>query len=258
MRPFDGPNLTKVLRATPFPYVHFYKSIDSTNLEAYRLALEGAPEGTVVIAEEQTKGRGRVSHSWQSPPKGNFYGSFLLRPDMPPKDAPLLTLVAGVAVAELLSSFCAAEIKWPNDIIVKGKKICGILTEGKTTASKVEFVIIGIGINVNMVYADMPEELKSKATSLIIETGQVIDLLKLTEGLANGLGKWYKVFILQGFGCIKEQWEKYAKRSGRIRATYGQETLSGNILGIDNEGCLMIQDDTGKVHKITSGDIFFE
>lgn len=258
MSAFDSSTLTHALRETPFPYVHFYRSIDSTNLEAYRLALKGAPEGTVVIAEEQTKGKGRINRSWQSPPKGNFYGSFILRPEMPPKNVPTLTLVSGVAVAELLSSFCPAEIKWPNDILVKGKKICGILTECKTTASKVDFVIIGIGINVNMTYVDLPDEIKSTATSLIMETGQEIDLVKLTEKLANGLGKWYKVFVYQGFERIKGEWERYAKTSGKIRATYGKDTLRGNIIGIDNDGCLIIQNDKGEIHRLTAGDILFE
>jgi BirA family biotin operon repressor/biotin-[acetyl-CoA-carboxylase] ligase len=142
--------------------IEYFEELESTNTEALRLALENAPEGTVVIADGQSEGRGRLDRIWESPPSKNLYLSVVLRPDIPAASASLIPLMVGVAVADVISKYCPGRVrlKWPNDVLIDGRKICGILTEMRTRADRVHFIIAGIGVNINMRKLDFPREIR--------------------------------------------------------------------------------------------------
>lgn len=260
MTPYDERSLCLVTRASLFRYVIFHPCLSSTNIEAYRLAMEGAPEGTVVIADEQTAGRGRLNRTWRSPRGVNFYGSFILRPPIPPDRAPQLTLVAGLAVAELLSLYRPGHvtIKWPNDILIDGRKLCGILTEMRARG-EVEFVIVGIGININMKREDFPEDIRETATSLRDVCGVDIDRVEMVGKLVDNLEKWYRVFTRDGFRAIRDPWNVYAGLTGKvIRVIYKDEVETGTALGLDEKGHIVMRDGAGVIRHITAGDVYVE
>ena len=162
-------------------------SIDSTNLLAAELARGGAEEGTAVLAEQQTAGRGRLGRSWVSPARLNLYCSVVLRPAIPPLEVPRLTLVAGVAVAEAILATAAvpARIKWPNDVLIDGRKVAGVLTELEAEADRVRFVVVGIGVNLNATAGDFPPELRDKATSLALASGAPVGRVAFTARLLS-------------------------------------------------------------------------
>ncbi|MDI9569268.1 MAG: biotin--[acetyl-CoA-carboxylase] ligase [Pseudomonadota bacterium] len=244
-------------RKLGFP-VRYFPEIDSTNLLAWRLAGEGAPEGAAVVADAQLQGRGRLNRSWISPPGANVYVSLVLRPLIAPAAAPQLTLVAGVAVAELLSGWIPAgvRIKWPNDILIAGKKACGILTEMKSAAAAVDFIILGIGINVNMNREDFEPSLQETATSLKIAAGRPFDRLEVISALFSHLETWYRVFLSRGFPGVRETWLRHADILGRpIRATFKEEARTGVVTGIDADGTLIMKDTAGIIRRVLAGDI---
>ena len=238
--------------------IHFFPAIDSTNVKAHELALNGAAEGEVVIAEAQSRGRGRMTRVWQSPVGRNLYASVILRPPLPPSAAPQITLTAGIAVAELLSPYCPGRvaIKWPNDILIDGKKICGILTEMKSSAAGVDFVILGIGININMSREDFDPELRETATSLKIETGGTVDRLTLAGNLFALIEKWYIVLIEEGFKGLRHVFLAYTEMMGkRIQVVFNQEIETGVAVGIDDDGTIVMQDQAGAIRRVTAGDV---
>jgi len=237
--------------------LYYYPEIGSTNDEAYRLGLEGAPEGTVVIADMQTKGKGRLQRVWHSPAGINLYTSIILRPQIKTAAAPQISLVAGVAVTELLGQFCPGrvELKWPNDVLINGKKICGILAQMKTEADQIDFVVVGIGMNVNIRQDQFPADITDIATSLWAETGREISREDLIISLYEIFAKWYKKLLQDGFASIKERWLHYAAMIGRnVQISYFNETLTGKALGIDDSGALILFDSHGKTINITAGD----
>jgi BirA family transcriptional regulator, biotin operon repressor / biotin---[acetyl-CoA-carboxylase] ligase len=239
--------------------VEFCEKIDSTNNLACRLAREGAPEGAVVVADAQAKGKGRLNRVWQSPPAANLYVSIILRPEIEAAAAPQLTLVAGLAVAEILSRYCpeGVTIKWPNDILIRGKKICGILTEMKSSPAGVDFIILGIGININMTRDDFEPSLRDTATSLQIETGDIINRLDVICTLFNSLEKWYRLFLRRGFPGVRDAWLRYADILGRpIRVVFREDTQTGVVLGIDDDGTIVMKDADGMTQRVIAGDIY--
>ncbi len=239
--------------------VHFLDSIDSTNNYATLLASRGAYEGEVVISDCQTAGRGRLrGRVWHSPPGVNLYTSVILRPDVAPESAPGLTLVAGVAVAELLNLYCPVSLKWPNDILANGKKISGILTEMRGFGSKIDFVVIGIGINVNMDPSNIEEGIRSVSTSLKEQTSKDISRLELAAALYCSLGKWYRVFIEDGFASVRDSWLQSSDMVGKMVEVTGggcDFPQRGICKGIDDEGILMLLDDENRTVYVRSGDI---
>jgi BirA family biotin operon repressor/biotin-[acetyl-CoA-carboxylase] ligase len=237
--------------------IHFYPDIDSTNTEAFNLAAAGAPEGTVVIADSQTKGRGRMQRVWHSPSGSNIYTSLILRPNLKPDRVPQISILAGVAVAEIMDNFCPGmvNLKWPNDVLLNGKKVCGILAQMKTSASRVDFIILGIGINININYNRLPQDIKNSATSLAIETDRKISRQELIIDLYENLAKWYKKLIADGFSTVKEKWLSMAPMIGkRVQITSGDEVISGKALGIDEQGSLLLLTAEGRKIKISAGD----
>jgi BirA family biotin operon repressor/biotin-[acetyl-CoA-carboxylase] ligase len=238
--------------------IRYFNVIDSTNLYAAKVAHQGMPEGTVIIADCQTKGRGRLNRVWQSPPGRNLYTSIILRPPVEPSIAPQLTLLAGVAVADALSLYCDRQptLKWPNDVQVRGKKICGILTEMRTSGASVEYVVIGIGINLNMRRDEFHEDFRETSTSVREENGADISRVAFASDLYGSVERWYGEYRRNGFEPIRDTWLTYAGIVGRqIRVNRPDVIQKGTVLGIDEYGALLIHDDEKNVKRVLSGDI---
>ncbi|MFJ7975319.1 biotin--[acetyl-CoA-carboxylase] ligase [Peribacillus sp. NPDC096379] len=238
--------------------IHYEESVDSTQKIANRLANGGAAEGTIVIAEEQTLGKGRLSRNWHSPKFTGIWMSLILRPKIPFHEAPQLTLLAAVAVAQAIEDVTdlSPEIKWPNDLLIKGKKVTGILTELQAESDRIHSVIVGIGVNVNQKLSDFPEELQNTATSLFIESGKSISRSTLIQQILRNMEKLYSTYLKHGFNPVKLLWESYAVSLGKeLKATTVNETIIGKALGITDSGVLLLEDKTGKVHHIYSADI---
>lgn len=236
--------------------VHFFPTIDSTQHQAHALAKEGAPEGTVVIADEQVGGKGRLGRVWHSPPSTGIAMSLLLRPKLELHRCPQLTLLAAVALVEAIreETDLPVMIKWPNDILLNGKKICGILTELNAESDCINYLIIGMGINVNT--PSFPEEIGQIATSLMLEKGEPVKRVKLIQNILGKLEYLYEQYLEEGFAPIKARWESHAISVGKrvtIRQLSG--TMVGLALGIDDDGVLLVQKDDGKIEKVYSADI---
>jgi len=235
----------------------FLREIGSTNDLAKELAGYGANEGTVVVAEKQTAGRGRLSRGWVSP-KGGLWFSVVLRPELKPAEAVGLVFVAGLAVAEVLHELYAvkAETKWPNDVLVKGRKVCGILTEMNTTGEKVNYVTVGIGVNANFdVEKAFPEELRANATSLENELGRKVRLEELFKALLEKLENIYELFLKEGFAPVLGKWKKYAGFLGcQVEVTSETEKLVGLALDVANDGALVVRLEDGTVKRVFVGN----
>jgi BirA family transcriptional regulator, biotin operon repressor / biotin---[acetyl-CoA-carboxylase] ligase len=237
---------------------HYFHELDSTNTYARRLAQQGAPEGEVVIAEQQTRGRGRLGRSWVSPPYVNVYFSVLLRPVLPPVHAPQITLTAAVALADSVAAFISQSpvIKWPNDILVSGQKLAGILTESSCTSERIEFVILGIGVNVNFPRELMGDGIREQATSLMEAGQKTVSREALLRRLIQDLDRCYGILQESGFGAIAPRWEAYfGHREKKVRVDMGDGVLIGKAKGIDRDGALIVEDDGGVLHQIIAGDV---
>ncbi|MBA4396024.1 MAG: biotin--[acetyl-CoA-carboxylase] ligase [Syntrophus sp. (in: bacteria)] len=256
---FTQETLSAHLKRNPFiAEAHYFETVGSTNTIACHLALAGAREGEVVVADAQTKGRGRLDRVWQSPPGINLYTSLILRPRIEPAMAPQITLMAGVAVAELFSDCCpgGVTIKWPNDVLIGGRKACGILTEMKAAAGSLDFIILGIGLNINMDREDFDPSLRETATSLKIQTGKTLHRLDMISKLFDLIEKWYKVFLDAGFPGLREAWLRYADILGkRINVVYKDESQTGIVTGIDDDGTILMQREDGVAERVIAGDV---
>lgn len=236
----------------------FLREVGSTNDYAKELASYGAPEGTVVIAETQKAGRGRLGREWVSP-KGGLYFSIVLRPKLIASEAVGLVFVAGLAVAKVLNEVYGlkAETKWPNDVLVNGKKICGILSEMNITREKVNYAIIGIGINVNIdVEKRFQGQLKAVVTSIENELGRGVKLEELFVVLLEKLENLYELFLKEGFNPILEVWKSYAGFLGKQVVVTGEtKRLCGLALDVDGDGALVVRLEDGAVKRVFVGDI---
>ena len=236
---------------------HFFK-VDSTNRVAMDLGHAGEPEGTVVIAEEQTAGRGRAGHSWHSERATGLYFTVLLRPKISPVQASLLTMMAGLSAFSAIraQNDIEADLKWPNDILVGGKKLGGILTEMHAEPNQIRFVIVGIGINVNQ--EKFPADLSAIATSLRVETGRPQSRLELLVRLLREFGTDYNQFIAKGSESVIRNFETVSSftRGERVRVTHGQEGFVGVTDGLSAEGFLRVRPD-GRNEAVTviAGDV---
>jgi BirA family biotin operon repressor/biotin-[acetyl-CoA-carboxylase] ligase len=236
----------------------YFKETDSTNVRAKYLAGDGAPEGTVVVAEKQTQGRGRRGRSWFSPPGKGIYTSIVLRPPIPPNEAPKLTLMASVAVAEALMSLTSLKvnIKWPNDILIKGRKVAGILTEISTEMDRIDYVIIGVGVNVNTPRKGLPPDIRHTATSVFMETGKAFPRIALLRAYLEWLEIYYETFKTKGFDPILNRWKHLADIIGRkISVDLMDSVRVGKVLDVDKDGFLILQDRRGTIERIISGDV---
>jgi BirA family biotin operon repressor/biotin-[acetyl-CoA-carboxylase] ligase len=236
--------------------IHYYPEVDSTNEVAKRLAQEGVPEGTIVIAESQRRGRGRRGKKWLSP-SGGVWMTIILRPDIPPSKAPQLTLVTGVAVAETLDQECRLDvgIKWPNDILIGEKKVCGILTEASANPQGLEYVVVGIGIDLNVDVNNFPPELREGATSLKHELEKEISGAKLVQQFLSNFEKLYNDFKTGKFPEILNQWRRLSKTIGTSVEVHKKgRIVRGEAVGINKEGVLILETDDGSLRKIISGE----
>lgn len=240
--------------------VHFLEQTDSTNSVAMALAREGAPAGTVVVAESQSAGRGRLARQWFSPAGSGLYASLILRPTLPLHDLPRITMAAGVALCRAVARATGVtpQLKWPNDLLLQGRKCGGILTETDgLLAAGPPLVILGMGLNVNTPLAVFPAELRDKVTSLAATTGQEFLRGPLLEALAEEVEA--VVHRLEGgdFAGILAEWRQHDGLLGQRLAwcTPQHTVVTGVSLGPDQEGRLHIRDEQGTIHEILSGDL---
>jgi BirA family biotin operon repressor/biotin-[acetyl-CoA-carboxylase] ligase len=236
--------------------IHLFPEAVSTNTLAMEMAAKGALDGTVVIAETQTGGKGRLGRTWISP-KGNLYISVILRPEVPPHKAPLITLMGAVAAAATIQQQLdvQAGIKWPNDILISGKKAAGLLTEMRAEPDRVKHVVLGIGINVNMDMAELPAPLRKLSTTLSTETGKKIDRALFLQQFLAQLDQWYQVFLKSGAKVV-EAWEMFNTTVGNRVAVSGPgETFEGMAQGIDADGRLILKLDDGTLRQVAAGDV---
>ncbi|HHY42709.1 MAG TPA: biotin--[acetyl-CoA-carboxylase] ligase [Thermoanaerobacterales bacterium] len=235
--------------------IYYCQVTKSTNDDAKKIAQEGAQSGTLVIAEKQQGGRGRMGRSWDSP-AGGLWLSIVLRPELSPVDAPKLTIMSAVAVAEAIvqATGICAKIKWPNDILIDGKKVCGILTEMSAEMDAVNYVVIGIGINVNN--DDFPDELKDKSTSLRQIKGEQISRIKVLTALLENLEQYYIEAENEGFEKIFEKWRALCVNLGRKVKIIGKiDGFEGTAIDIDASGALLVKTLDGQIKKVVSGDV---
>lgn len=238
--------------------IHYEETVESTQKIAHRMASEDAPEGTVIIAEEQLSGRGRMARKWHSPKYSGIWMSMILRPNIPLSNAPQLTLLAAVSIVQAIEEMTdlVPDIKWPNDVLISGKKVTGILTELQAEADRIHSIIIGIGINVNQKLEDFPAEIQDIATSLFIEKKDTVSRAELIRTILKNFENLYTMYLEQGFLPIKLLWEGYASSIGKyIKARTLTNTIEGIALGITDDGVLKLEDQTGFIHHIYSADI---
>lgn len=235
---------------------HFFKT-DSTNRVALELGHAGEPEGAVVLAEEQTAGRGRAGRAWVSDRATGLYVTLLLRPKLAPVQAPLLTMMAGLSARSAVQTLTGlvVDLKWPNDLLIGGKKAGGILTEMHAEPGQIRFVIVGIGLNVNQ--EKFSGELVETATSLRIETGKAQSRMELLVRLLREFESDYNRLLREGVASVVERFEAvstYAKGK-RVRVTNGTESYAGTTAGLGPEGLLQVQRDDGKIMTVIAGDV---
>lgn len=236
----------------------FFETVGSTNTAAMGFAEKGYPDGTVIIADAQTRGKGRLGRTWVSPPGKNLYMSVILKPEIPPTDATILTLMTAVACASAVKKLTSipVSIKWPNDLIVGNKKLCGILTEIRADMDRISTAVIGIGININLETQDMPDDIKTLATSIKLETGEPQSRTVFAVEILKGIDKWYDVLIRLGKKIIIEEWLQLSSTIGQtVTVTTGNTVLTGIAEGIDNEGMLILKLPDASFKKISAGDL---
>jgi len=235
---------------------HFFKT-DSTNRVAMELGYAGEPEGTVVMAEEQSAGRGRSGRTWHSERGTGLYFTVLLRPRLSPAQAPLLTMLAGISAHAAITAQTGLvpELKWPNDLMLNGKKLGGILTEMHAEPNAVRFVIVGIGINVNQ--ERFPTVLTGVATSIRKETGRMSYRLEFLVRLLTQFESDYNRFLQEGPGFVVERFESVSSfaRGRRVRVDTGADTYAGTTAGLSPEGLLLVARDNGPVVTVIAGDV---
>lgn len=232
--------------------------IDSTNDLARKYLEEGALEGLVLMAESQTHGRGRMGRSWASSPGTGIYMSVLLKPKIQPQRLSQLTLLAGLAVVQAINEFTSrkAQLKWPNDILLNGKKCSGILSEYHAMQNGENAVIIGIGVNANHSQNDFPEDLRPIATSLKIETGSPIDRQTLATALIRHLDQEYHAFLREENPDVIKKWTDHSEMFGKnISVTKGKSVIHGTALRLDAGGRLMIRLKNGEEMAFDSGEV---
>lgn len=258
--------------------VSYKKETGSTNIDCKLLAGQGAPHGTLAVTDTQVSGRGRRGRSWQSPAGTSVYMSLLCRPDFSPDKAPMLTLVMGLSVAEAVErcTGLAAKIKWPNDVVVNGKKICGILTEMEMglETKEIQYLVIGVGVNVNNGFEEMvktgeiekarkavfPEELLDKATSLFLESkekDQKISRAVLVQYVMEAFEKNYELFLeTQDLSLLRERYNEYlVNRGAAVKVLDPKGEYTGIAREIDEAGDLLVKTEDGKVKKVYSGEV---
>ena len=237
--------------------VEYLQEVDSTNTRAKQMAESGAPHGLLVVAECQTMGKGRRGRSWVSPPGANIFMSLLLRPEIEPTDASMLTLVAAMAVTDGIRKVTGLEtgIKWPNDVVIDGKKVCGILTEMSTEFERINYVVPGIGINVNQ--EEYPEERRATATSLKLALGRTVKRSELIGCVMEAFERYYGIFLetMDLSGLMDEYNGMLVNKGREVRVLAPKNEYTGVSLGINRTGELLVRTEDGSVREVLSGEV---
>jgi BirA family biotin operon repressor/biotin-[acetyl-CoA-carboxylase] ligase len=234
----------------------FFNSLNSTNKMAQDLAKDGEDEGTLVVSRIQEEGYGRMNRTWLSP-EGGLWFSLILRPGFEPRNAPKITLMAGVAVAKALSLTFGldARIKWPNDVLIRGKKVCGILTEMRTSVTEINYIVLGIGLNANFDVKELPKEFSPQSTTLKQELGEEIDLTQLLLNIVDELEQNYQLLVSQGSSKILNLWREYSDTLGKnVRITTNQDSFEGIAVDLDETGALLIESKENEIQRFFAGD----
>ncbi|MBO8136983.1 MAG: biotin--[acetyl-CoA-carboxylase] ligase [Desulfotomaculum sp.] len=237
--------------------IHRYR-VDSTNDAAKELARNGAKEGTLVITEQQTSGKGRLGRRWHSAYGKDILMSVILRPEINPAEIPQVSMMSAVAAARAVEHTCQLEpgIKWPNDLLVEGRKLSGILVEMGAEIDRVKYVVLGIGINVNSTSSDWPDDIKHKTTSIHQVKGTAVSRLKLLQNLLEELEQLYEIWQKQGFQPILELWRQLCvSKNCPARVDTIRKSYTGWIDGVNENGELLLRLDDGKIIPFSSGDV---
>jgi BirA family biotin operon repressor/biotin-[acetyl-CoA-carboxylase] ligase len=240
--------------------VYHFRSVSSTNQVAQDLGRRGYPEGTLVVAEEQTAGRGRWQRSWWSPPETGIWLSLVLRPQLAPYRVSQITLVAGVSCVRAIDACLGLRpgIKWPNDIVYDGRKLCGILVEMEAAAEQVHFLVIGIGINVNQELEEFPEEIRDSAISLGMIAGRRVERLLLVQRFLEAFEEDYDHYCRDGFAAARQAWLSCQVTLGKaVRVQAGREEFTGEACGLDDDGSLLVRLGSGQVRRCIAGEVTF-
>jgi len=240
------------------PIYHF-ETAASTNDTAKALGAQGAAEGTLVVAETQSSGRGRLGRHWLSPSGMGIYASLLLRPPLPPNELPQITLSTAVAMVRALTRAAGVTpgIKWPNDLILRGKKLGGILTEMETESDQIRYLVVGLGLNVND--PDFPSELTGTATSLFREEGRTFSRVHILRAWLEEFEALYLRFLERGFAEILEEWKQHSVTLGKcVAVRQGLRQLEGLAIEVADDGALLLETARGELVKVTSGEITLE
>jgi BirA family biotin operon repressor/biotin-[acetyl-CoA-carboxylase] ligase len=238
--------------------IQVFEQTTSTNDVIEKLARDGVKEGVVVFAESQTRGRGRLGRKWISPARKGLWFSILLRPDLRPQETTQLTVASATALRRAIQSETGLkpEIKWPNDILIGGKKVAGILTELSAELDKVRCVILGIGIDVNLDAGELPAELKKTATSLKIETGETVSRAELAAAILRELDFDYARICAGKFSAVADEWETHCATLGRnVTVQIGERKIRGRAESLDDDGALLLRTEHGHLERITGGDV---
>ena len=238
--------------------VRCFDETDSTNLQACRLGDEGGIDGLVVIADRQSSGKGRMGRQWESPGGVNLYASILLRPAILPFEAPKLTFLSAVAVCRAITTSTGLQptVKWPNDILLDGAKIAGLLNEMSSETDQVHYVVLGIGVNLNMRADQFPADLRYPATSLAIAAGKPVSRLDFTRTLLQEIDALYQTYLEQGSDPIRAAWAELCDLTGKaVQVDCNQLKIEGTMVGLAEDGALLVRTATGKVENIYAGDV---
>ncbi|MGC9029837.1 MAG: biotin--[acetyl-CoA-carboxylase] ligase [Desulfomonilaceae bacterium] len=248
---------SRILQEAAFPggKIIVLRRVESTQDTARDMALRGAPSWTAVMALEQTRGRGRSGHSWISPPEKNLALSVILRPSLPSEHAPMLSMLAAVAVADVLGANGVSNValKWPNDVLVENKKIAGILLEATMIKEKVREVILGLGVNLNCDQSDFPGEFLIPPTSYLLCTGKAWDVVEAAQSFLSQIRALYEDMEAKGPEMVRQRWLAKWAHKDQLMAYEGKV---GRALGVSNEGFLILRMQDGSEATVVSGDVF--
>jgi BirA family biotin operon repressor/biotin-[acetyl-CoA-carboxylase] ligase len=241
--------------------IRVFKETTSTNDIIEKIARDGVKEGVVVFAESQTRGRGRLGRRWTSPAKRGLWFSVLLRPDFRPQEATRLTVASATALARAirLQTGVVPQIKWPNDILLRGKKVAGILTEMSAEVDKVRYIILGMGVDVNQTAGEFPADLRKLATSLKIESGESVDRAELATAILRELDRDYARACSSKFPELADEWESQCVTlASNVTIHVGDRTIQGRAESLDDDGALLVRTQHGRLERIIGGDVILE
>ncbi|MFA7468583.1 MAG: biotin--[acetyl-CoA-carboxylase] ligase [Desulfotomaculaceae bacterium] len=256
--PLPGEIAAGLLTVVMGQRIEYLPELPSTNDAARKLARAGCPEGTVVVTESQTGGKGRMGRPWFSPRGKGLWFTIVLRPPVNPAQTPQVTMVAAVAVAETIREHTGveADIKWPNDILVHGKKLCGILVELNAEMDRVNFMVVGMGLNVNVPRSEFPPEISNIATSLQAESGRHIPRVPLLRALLKSFEDWYRLWLDEGFAPILSKWrELCVTLDCPVTVHTIRESYTGHAIDVDQTGALLVKTEDGSIERLLAGEV---